>query len=116
MSRRVDGVMNRLQVYHPSQRDDGVDRDICTPELVLRYCDCGEIRPVDKKRGPKTSRDGYAPTKEKIKDDNNNDENNSEALDDVDLNSKAPLRTAWYLMWKKGRPYYGPRIIGSSNI
>ena len=29
---RVEGVMNNLQVYHPSPRDDGVDRDVCIPE------------------------------------------------------------------------------------
>ena len=28
LSYRVEGIMNRLQVYHPSPRDDGVDRDI----------------------------------------------------------------------------------------
>ena len=27
----VEGVMNRLQVYHPSPRDDSVDRDVCIP-------------------------------------------------------------------------------------
>ena len=35
-SRRVEGVMNCLQVYHPAQRDDGVDRDVCIPKLILR--------------------------------------------------------------------------------
>ena len=35
-SRILEGVMNRLQVYHPSLRDDGVDRDICIPESLLR--------------------------------------------------------------------------------
>ena len=29
---RVKGVMNRLQVYHPAPRDDGLDRDVCIPE------------------------------------------------------------------------------------
>ena len=28
LSRRVEGVMNRLQVYHPALRDNGVDRDV----------------------------------------------------------------------------------------
>ena len=36
LSHRVEGVMNRLQVYHLAPRDDDVDRDVCIPELVLR--------------------------------------------------------------------------------
>ena len=34
LSCRVEGVMNCLQVYHPAPRDDDVDRDVCTPELL----------------------------------------------------------------------------------
>ena len=103
-SHMVEGVMNSLQVYHPSWRDDGVDRDVCIPESVLRARECGEIGPVDKKRGPKKSRAGYAPTKEKIKDDNNNDDDNNKAMDDADMESKAPRRTAWDMMWDNGGP------------
>ena len=101
LSRRVEGVMNRLQVYHPDPRDDGVDRDECVPESVLRSRECGKIGPADKKRGPKAV---YASTKDKIKYDNNNYDNNSEAMDDSDLYSKAPCRTAWYLMWENVGP------------
>ena len=96
--------MNRLQVYHPSPRDDGADRDVCIPELLLRARDRGEIGPVEMKRVPKKSSSGYAPTKDKIKYDNNNYDNNSEAMDDSDLYSKAPCRTAWYLMWENVGP------------
>ena len=31
-SRRVEGVMNCLQVYHPDPRDGGVDRYVCIPK------------------------------------------------------------------------------------
>ena len=105
-SRRVEGVMNCLQVYHPSPRDDDVDRDVCIPESVLRARERVKIGPVDKKRGPKKSRAGYAPTKEKIKDDNNNYDNNNKAMGDADLDSKAPHRKAWDLMWENE----GPRV------
>ena len=50
--------MNRLQVYHLSLRDDGVDREVCIPESVLRARERGKIGPVDKKRGLNKSRDG----------------------------------------------------------
>ena len=61
-----------------------MDRDVCITESVLGACERGDIRPVDKKRGPKKSSSGYAPTKEKIKDNNNNDDKNNEAMDDGD--------------------------------
>ena len=90
LSRRVEGVMNSLEVYHPALRDDDVGRDVCIPKLVLRACERGDIGPVDKQRGPKKSRAGYAPTKEKIKDNNNNDDDNNGATEDADLDSKTP--------------------------
>ena len=64
------------------------------------------IGPINKKRGPKKSRAGYAPTKEKIKYDNNNDDDNNEAMDDANLDSKASRTAAWDLMWENG----GPRL------
>ena len=66
-SRRVEGVMNRLQVYHPAPRDDGMDRDICILESVLRARERGRIIPVNKKIGPNKSRSGYTPNKEKLR-------------------------------------------------
>ena len=39
--------MNCLQVYHPALRNDGVDRDVCIHELVLKARECGKIGPVD---------------------------------------------------------------------
>ena len=103
LSRRVEGVMNLLQVYHTSPRDDGVDREVRIPKLVLRACERGKIGPVDKKICPKKSRTGYALTKDKIKDDNNNDDKNNDSMDDVDMESKAPCSKAWDLMWDNGK-------------
>ena len=51
-SRRVDGVVNCLQVYHLAPMDDGVDRDVCIPKSILIFHERGEIGSVDKKRGP----------------------------------------------------------------
>ena len=104
LSRRLEGVMNRLKVYHPALRDDGVDRDVFIPESVLRAREHGEIGPVENKSGPKKSRAGYAPTKDKIKDDTNNDDDNNEAMDDADPDSKDLSRTALDLMWNNGGP------------
>ena len=59
---------------------------------------------MDKKRVPNKSRAGYAPTKVKIKDDNNNDDEKNKAMDDVDLDTKDPSRTAWDLMWENVGP------------
>ena len=53
LSCRVEGVMNRLKVYHPAPRDDGVDRDVCITKSVLRARERGKIGPVEKKRAPK---------------------------------------------------------------
>ena len=96
--------MNRLQIYHSTSRDDGVDRDVCIPTSVLISRERGKIRPLDKKRGPKKSRARYAPTKDKLKNDNNNDDNNNEAMDDADPESKDPCRTEWDLMWENREP------------
>ena len=51
--RRLEGVMNHLQVYNPSPRDDSVDGDVCIHKYLLRARERGDIGPVDKKRGPK---------------------------------------------------------------
>ena len=59
---------------------------------------------MDKKRDPKKSSDGYAPTKDKIKDDDKNYDDNNEAMDDADPDSKASCRMAWDRMWDNGGP------------
>jgi nucleolar GTP-binding protein len=53
---KVEGVMNRLQVFHPEARDN-LDRDVCVPESVKKEQEQGL-----KKR--KQVRTGYAPTKD----------------------------------------------------
>ena len=92
--------MNCLQVYNPSPRDDGLDRPVCIPESVLRAREHDDIGPVDKKRGPKKLRARYAPTKDDLKDDNNNYNGDNEAMDDKYPDSKDLRRAAWDLMWE----------------
>ena len=98
--------MNHLQVYHPSPRDDGVDRDVFIPESVLRAREHGKIVPVDKKRGPKKLRAGYAPTKDDFKDDfkddNNNDNDDNKAMDNTYTDSKDICRTSQDMVWETG--------------
>ena len=43
---RLEGVMNRLQVYPPALGDDGVDRDVCIPKSLLRARERGGIGPA----------------------------------------------------------------------
>jgi nucleolar GTP-binding protein len=78
---KVDGVMNRLQVFQPQARDN-VERDVFIPESVKDV----EVRPGHEQK--RTSTVGYAPT---IKD----------ADRDVDMNAK---KTARDLMWENGGP------------
>ncbi|KAI2502488.1 hypothetical protein MHU86_11994 [Fragilaria crotonensis] len=84
---KVDGVMNRLQVFQPQARDN-VERDVFIPESVKDV----EVRPGHEQK--RTSTVGYAPT---IKD----------ADRDVDMNAK---KTARDLMWENGE------IIDGKNI
>ena len=101
--------MNSLRVYHLAQRDYGVDRDVCISESVLRSRERGEIGPVESKRAPKKFRAGYAPTKDKIKDDHNDDDDNNYSMEDVDPDSKAPRRKARDLMWEnRGTGIWAP--------
>lgn len=78
---KVDGVMNRLQVFQPQARDN-VERDVFIPESVKDV----EVRPGHEQK--RTSTVGYAQT---IKD----------ADRDVDMNAK---KTARDLMWENGGP------------
>ena len=59
---------------------------------------------MDKKRGPKKSRAGYAPNKEKIKDNNYNDDDSNEVMDDAYLDFNDPRRKVWDLMWENRGP------------
>jgi nucleolar GTP-binding protein len=75
--KKIDGVMNRLQVFYPKPRDH-VKREAYVPDSVLN----------DKSSVPQRSRVGYAPT---VNDD-----------DDMDMNQTPKL--ARELMWENGGP------------
>jgi len=87
--KKIEGVMNRLQVFHPTPRDN-VDRGACIPDTVKDAIAEGTIGTVDHK--PKRSRSGYAPTKDDVA--NNNDD---------DMNGTY-RKTARDLMWENGGP------------
>jgi nucleolar GTP-binding protein len=83
--KKIDGVMNRLQVFVPQPRDH-VQREVFIPDSVRRAREDGET-------APRKSRTGYAPT-----------------IDDTDTDgdlemAKAEIRkTARDLMWENGGP------------
>jgi len=79
---KVEGVMNRLQVFHPEARDN-LERDVCIPESVKLS--------AGKKK--KILRTGYAPTKDDQVDG-----------DDVDMDGDVFKKTARDLMWENGGP------------
>ena len=81
-----------------------MDIDVYIPKSVLKARERGKIGLVKEKRGLKKSRAEYAPTKDDVKDNNNNNDDNNKAMEDTDLYSKAPRRTAQYLMWENGGP------------
>lgn len=87
--KKIEGVMNRLQVFHPTPRDN-VERGAHIPDTVKEAIAEGNIGSVDHK--PKRSRSGYAPTK-----------------DDVDGGNDTDMvgtyrKTARDLMWENGGP------------
>ncbi len=84
---KVEGVMNRLQVFYPNARDN-MERDVCIPESVKAERESGA-------KGKK-SRVGYAPTKE--------DQQNGDDDDDDDEMTEDKKKTARELMWENGGP------------
>lgn len=86
--KKIEGVMNRLQVFHPTPRDN-VDRGAYIPETVKDALAEGNIGSADHK--PKRSQTGYAPTV------------NDEDDDDADM-SGTYRKTARDLMWENGGP------------
>lgn len=82
---KVEGVMNRLQVFYPTARDN-LERDVFIPESVkaARESDDGDV---------KKSRIGYAPTKDDIEDG-----------DDEAMADSSRKKTARELMWENGGP------------
>mmetsp|Transcript_38296 Transcript_38296/g.114678 ORF Transcript_38296/g.114678 Transcript_38296/m.114678 type:complete len:673 (+) Transcript_38296:181-2199(+) len=89
--RKVEGVMNRLQVFHPTARDS-VARDVCIPESVVKARDEGRLGEQKK------SRVGYSVTKE--------DMENGDAPDgeDAAMDDATKKKTARELMWENGGP------------
>jgi nucleolar GTP-binding protein len=87
---KIDGVMNRLQVFQPTPRDD-VTREAYVPDSVKEAIADGTLGSIDHK--PKRSITGYAPTKA-TKDSQSGD---------VNMTSTAK-KTARDLMWENGGP------------
>jgi nucleolar GTP-binding protein len=83
--KKVEGVMNRLQVFQPAPRDNA-ERDVCIPDSVLRAQDRKEDKPV-------RSKVGYAPT--------NKDDDEAEGSDVEMDNGKKTCRER---MWENGGP------------
>jgi len=87
--KKIEGVMNRLQVFHPTPRDN-VERGVCIPDTVKESIAEGNIGSADHK--PKRSRTGYAPTVD-------------DGDDTIDIDMNGPYRkTARDLMWENGGP------------
>jgi nucleolar GTP-binding protein len=86
--KKIEGVMNRLQVFHPVPRDN-VTRDVCIPETVAKAEEEGRLGSADHK--PKRSTVGYAPTV--------GTSNEGDVTMDVEVK-----KTARDLMWENGGP------------
>jgi nucleolar GTP-binding protein len=81
--KKIEGVMNRLQVFNPKRRDN-VEREACIPDAVLQAQKDGTE--INK---PQRSRIGYAQTI--------TDQEDTDMVDDV-------RKTARDLMWEHGGP------------
>lgn len=79
---KVEGVMNRLQVFYPSARDN-LERDVCIPDSVKQ----------SGKSSFAKSRVGYAPTK-----------NDADGSGDDEMEDPNRKKTARELMWENGGP------------
>jgi len=87
--KKIEGVMNRLQVFHPAPRDN-VEREAHIPDSVKEAIAEGRIGSADHK--PKRSRTGYAPTVEDV-----------DGGEDEVMNGEY-RKTARDLMWENGGP------------
>jgi nucleolar GTP-binding protein len=81
--KKIEGVMNRLQVFQPKPRDN-VQREAFIPDSVVRARDEGTDQPQPR------SKIGYAPTVDDL--DN----------DDVEMTSANVFKTARDRMWENG--------------
>lgn len=85
--KKIENVMNRLQVFQPQPRDNA-KRDAFIPESVIRAKEQGDGGK------PKRSNTGYAPT---VKDSSNDN-------GDVEMLQTDVRKTARDLMWENGGP------------
>jgi nucleolar GTP-binding protein len=85
--KKIEGVMNRLQVYHPTPRDN-VERDVHVPDTVKQAIAEGKIGSTDHKA--KRSRYGYA--------------NTVDDAEDEELAGTDGRKTTRDLMWENGGP------------
>jgi nucleolar GTP-binding protein len=83
---KIDGVMNRLQVFTPTPRDN-VTREAYVPDSVKEAIADGTLGSIDHK--PKRSTSGYAPTKD---------------TQSGDVKMEGGKKTARDLMWENGGP------------
>ncbi|KAL3921424.1 MAG: hypothetical protein SGILL_002755 [Bacillariaceae sp.] len=90
--KKIEGVMNRLQVFQPQPRDN-VKREANVPDSVKEAIAEGRIGSADHK--PKRSRTGYAQTKDDVHDGDD---------DDDDVMTAEYRKTARDLMWENGGP------------
>lgn len=94
--KKIEGVMNRLQVFQPTPRDSR-SRDVCIPDSVQEARDEGTLGPGPDHK-PKRSRTGYAPTKGDGLD-------GYDGTDDVAMVAAADdKKTARDRMWENGGP------------
>jgi nucleolar GTP-binding protein len=91
--KKIEGVMNRLQVFHPTPRDN-VKREAHIPDTVKEAISEGRIGSADHK--PKRSRTGYARTVDDVDTDGEGD--------DEDMTGGEYRKTARDLMWENGGP------------
>jgi nucleolar GTP-binding protein len=114
---KTDSVMNRLQVFYPTARD-GVVRESYIPESVLKERE--RLAIIEGGGGGKTmmksskkSRVGYAPTKDDVHSDTDDegDDTPTESDDEMMVGSSGTAggggkrkKTARELMWENGGP------------
>eukprot|EP00557_Chaetoceros_sp_GSL56_P007640 CAMPEP_0176503480 /NCGR_PEP_ID=MMETSP0200_2-20121128/15386_1 /TAXON_ID=947934 /ORGANISM="Chaetoceros sp., Strain GSL56" /LENGTH=707 /DNA_ID=CAMNT_0017902775 /DNA_START=255 /DNA_END=2378 /DNA_ORIENTATION=- len=91
--KKIEGVMNRIQVFHPEKRDN-LERDVCIPESVKKELEL--TGGATKKGQTSSSRIGYAPTKYDLVGDSDD-----LVMDDAGASRKKNARE---LMWENGGP------------
>jgi len=93
--KKIESVMNRLQVFHPTARDT-IERDVCIPDTVKAEKDGDDTK--------KKSRIGYAPTKDDDDDETPDGSDDDERMQQDDDGDDDEKKTARELMWENGGP------------